>query len=98
MSGGPNRAWLRIARRELAGGLGGFWIYLACLARGAWAIAAAGSITASFGRGLEIQSHALLGGARELMITIGEFQAAVIELEAQCYTRVIRIQPRERGL
>lgn len=36
------RAWLRIARRELAGGLAGFWIYLACLALGAWAIAAAG--------------------------------------------------------
>ena len=40
-----SRAWLRIARRELAGGLGGFWIYLACLTLGAWAIAAAGSVT-----------------------------------------------------
>ena len=36
-----NRAWLRIARRELAGGLAGFWIYMACLTLGAWAIAAA---------------------------------------------------------
>ena len=56
------RAWLRIARRELAGGLAGFWIYLACLALGAWAIAAAGSITASYNAGLDQQSHALLGG------------------------------------
>ena len=58
----PTRAWLRIARRELAGGLGGFWIYLACLALGAWAIAAAGSITASFNAGLDQQSRELLGG------------------------------------
>ncbi len=58
----PTRAWLRIARRELAGGLGGFWIYLACLALGAWAIAAAGSITASFNAGLDEQSRQLLGG------------------------------------
>ena len=58
----PTRAWLRIARRELAGGLGGFWIFLACLALGAWAIAAAGSITASYKRGLDQQAHELLGG------------------------------------
>ena len=56
------RAWLLIARRELAGGLAGFWIYLACLALGAWAIAAAGSITASYNAGLDQQAHALLGG------------------------------------
>lgn len=56
------RAWLRIARRELASGLSGFWIYLACLALGAWAIAAAGSITASFNAGLDRQSRELLGG------------------------------------
>ncbi len=68
-----NRAWLRIARRELAGGLGGFWIYLACLALGAWAIAAAGSITASFSRGLEIQSRALLGG--DAAVSISQRQA-----------------------
>lgn len=63
MSGAnQTRAWLRIARRELAGGLGGFWIYLACLALGAWAIAAAGSITTSFNAGLGQQSRELLGG------------------------------------
>ena len=58
----PTRAWLRIARRELAGGIGGFWIFLACLALGAWAIAAAGSITSSYNAGLDRQSHELLGG------------------------------------
>ena len=42
--------------------MAGFWIYLACLALGAWAIAAAGSITASYNAGLDQQSRALLGG------------------------------------
>lgn len=63
------RAWLRIARRELAGGLGGFWIYLACLALGAWAIAAAGSVTESFGRGLSLESRMLLGGDAAISIS-----------------------------
>ncbi len=70
-----SRAWLRIARRELAGGLGGFWIYLACLALGAWAIAAAGSITTSFTRGLEIQSRTLLGGDAAVQISQREASA-----------------------
>ena len=65
----PTRAWLRIARRELAGGLGGFWIYLACLALGAWAIAAAGSITSSFNAGLDQQSRQLLGGDAAVTLT-----------------------------
>jgi putative ABC transport system permease protein len=72
-----NRAWLRIARRELAGGLGGFWIYLACLALGAWAIAAAGSVTASFTRGLEVQSRTLLGG--DAAVSISQRQATDAE-------------------
>jgi putative ABC transport system permease protein len=54
--------WLRIAMRELSGGLAGFWIYLACLALGAWAIASAGSITSALNAGLEQQSRQLLGG------------------------------------
>ena len=54
--------WLRIALRELSGGLAGFWIYLACLALGAWAIASAGSITSALNTGLEQQSRQLLGG------------------------------------
>lgn len=64
-----SRAWLRIARRELAGGVGGFWIYLACLALGAWAIAASGSVTAAFDAGLTAQSHRLLGGDAALNLS-----------------------------
>ncbi|MEO0981839.1 MAG: FtsX-like permease family protein [Pseudomonadota bacterium] len=63
----------RIAARELAGGLRGFWIYLACLALGAAAIAAAGSVTEVFTRGLDSQARTLLGG--DLMFTAAQRRA-----------------------
>ena len=52
----------RIAFRELAGGLSGFRIYLACIALGVFAIAAAGSVTEGFSRGLASEARTLLGG------------------------------------
>jgi putative ABC transport system permease protein len=61
--------WLRIAMRELSGGIAGFWIYLACLALGAWAIASAGSITDALQAGLTQQSRALLGGDAAIQIS-----------------------------
>lgn len=57
-----NRVSLRIAMRELAGGLSGFWVYLACIALGVFAIAAAGSVTEGFSNGLKAESKTLLGG------------------------------------
>lgn len=57
-----NRVSLRIAARELAGGLSGFWVYLACIALGVFAIAAAGSVTLGFSNGLKAESKTLLGG------------------------------------
>lgn len=63
------RPWQLIARRELKSGLAGFRIYLACLALGAWAIAAAGSITETFAQGLEVQARTLLGGDAQLSLT-----------------------------
>jgi putative ABC transport system permease protein len=66
--------WIRIARRELAGGVAGFWIYLACLALGAWAIASAGSITDALRAGLDRQSYALLGG--DAAITLAQREAS----------------------
>jgi len=68
------RPWLRIALRELSGGVAGFWIYLACLALGAWAIASAGSITDALQAGLSRQSHQLLGG--DAAITISQREAS----------------------
>ena len=53
---------LRIALRELRGGLNSFWVYISCIALGVAAIAAAGSVTQVFTRGLDAQARTLLGG------------------------------------
>jgi len=53
---------MRIALRELSGGLRGFLVYIACLSLGAFAIAATGSVTQSFNLGLAAKQRTLLGG------------------------------------
>ncbi|MEL7025944.1 MAG: FtsX-like permease family protein, partial [Pseudomonadota bacterium] len=60
---------LRIARRELRGGLRGFWVFLACLALGVAAIAAVGSVRFSIASGLEREGAAILGGDAEIGLT-----------------------------
>lgn len=52
----------RFAARELRGGVRGFRIFLACLALGVAAIAAAGSTAEAFRRGLASEAGAILGG------------------------------------
>jgi putative ABC transport system permease protein len=52
----------RFAARELRGGVRGFRIFLACLALGVAAIAAAGSTAEAFRRGLASQASEILGG------------------------------------
>lgn len=54
-------AW-RLARRELRSGVRGFRIFLACLALGVAAIAAAGSTAEAFRQGLASQAREILGG------------------------------------
>ncbi len=53
---------LLFARRELRSGVAGFRIFLACLALGVAALAAAGSTAEAFREGLASQSRAILGG------------------------------------
>ena len=53
---------LRFAARELRSGVRGFGIFLACLALGVAAIAAAGSTAEAFRRGLAGQASEILGG------------------------------------
>jgi putative ABC transport system permease protein len=60
---------LRIARRELRGGLAGFRVFLACLALGVAAIAAVGIVRASIQQGLSDQGTILLGGDAQLQFT-----------------------------
>lgn len=60
--GGDLRLALRLARRELRGGLKGFWIFLACLTLGVAAIAAVQSVSSSILDGLATDGRAILGG------------------------------------
>ncbi|GAA5077494.1 FtsX-like permease family protein [Roseibacterium beibuensis] len=57
---------LRIARRELRGGLKGFRIFLACLALGVAAIAAVGSVRTSIQQGLVSEGAVILGGDAQM--------------------------------
>ncbi|MBV0910869.1 ABC transporter permease [Anianabacter salinae] len=60
---------VRIALRELRGGLRGFRVFLACLALGVAAIAAVGSVRASIEQGLAREGAVLLGGDAEVELT-----------------------------
>jgi len=61
---------LRFAGRELRSGVKGFRIFLACLAVGVAAIAAAASTAEAFRQGLASQAREILGG--DLSVTIGQ--------------------------
>lgn len=59
----------RIARRELRGGLRGFWVFLICLALGVAAITAVGAVREGIARGLARDGAVLLGGDAEMSFT-----------------------------
>ena len=67
---------LRFAGRELRGGVRGFRIFLACLALGVAAIAAAGSTAEAFRRGLASQASEILGGDLALSVRQRGFNPA----------------------
>lgn len=77
---------LRFASRELRAGVKGFRIFLACLALGVAAIAAAGSTAEAFRRGLASQASEILGG--DLALTVEQRRFTPAERE------VIRAQGR----
>lgn len=60
---------LRLARRELRGGVRGFRIFLACLMLGVAAIAGVGSLAAGIRAALEADARQILGGDAELAFT-----------------------------
>lgn len=59
----------RIARRELRGGLRGFWVFLACLSLGVAAIAGVGMVRSAIEAGLQDQGATLLGGDAQVEFT-----------------------------
>ncbi|HMQ92941.1 MAG TPA: drug:proton antiporter [Amaricoccus sp.] len=60
---------LRLALRELRGGLAGFRIFLACLALGVAAIAAVGSVRMAIEEGLSREAASILGGDAQIEFT-----------------------------
>ena len=60
---------LRLALREMRGGLAGFRVFLACLALGVAAIAAVGSVRAAIEAGLDREAAGILGGDVEIEFT-----------------------------
>jgi putative ABC transport system permease protein len=60
---------VRLARRELRGSLRGFGVFLACLALGVAAIAAAASLERSLRQTMVEDAQALLGGDAELRLS-----------------------------
>jgi putative ABC transport system permease protein len=73
---------VRLARRELRGGLRGFWIFLACLALGVAAIATVRSVSSGILEGLRADGRAILGGdvsLRQIYTEITEEQRAFLE-------------------
>jgi putative ABC transport system permease protein len=80
MNGPGRRLAVRFAGRELRSGVRGFRIFLACLAVGVAALAAAGSTAAAFRHGLASQSRAILGG--DVSASVGERRFTAGELAA----------------
>ena len=63
------RVAVRIARREMRGGLRGFRVLLACLILGVAAIAAVGSVRGAIEAGLAREGASILGGDAEIGLT-----------------------------
>jgi putative ABC transport system permease protein len=72
---GNFRLALRLARRELRGGLKGFRVFVACLMLGVATIAAVGSLAAGVTTALVADARVLLGGDVELSFTHREATA-----------------------
>ncbi|MEO3427948.1 FtsX-like permease family protein [Pelagibius sp. CAU 1746] len=98
-SQGPWPLALRLARRELRGGLRGFRIFLACLTLGVAAIAGVGSVSESMLAGLQRDGRILLGGDMDLRLThvaAGPEQLAFLNGRA-AVSRVAEMRAMARG-
>lgn len=71
---------LRLARREMRGGLRGFGVFLSCLFLGVFAISAIGSFTESAKDGLLADASALLGGDLEVRIAHRQLPVDAVSL------------------
>ena len=92
---------LRLAARELRSGVRGFRIFLACLALGVAAIAAAGSTAEAFRHGLASQAREILGGDLYFSVENRDFtpdeRAAFERLGTTTYTAAARAMAQARS-
>jgi putative ABC transport system permease protein len=79
----PSLYALRLARRELRGGVRGLGVFLACLVLGVTAIAAIGTIAASVTAGIKADARDLLGGDVEARLAYRPADPAAREFLAQ---------------
>jgi putative ABC transport system permease protein len=63
---------LRIARRELRGGLRGFYVLIACIALGVMAVAGVSSVAAGLVNGLAREGRVILGGDLTFSLSLRE--------------------------
>lgn len=92
----------RLALRDLRGGLSGFRVFLACLALGVAAIAAAGSLNAGIEAGLRADARVLLGGDLEVSLRTRALteaeQATLADLGTLAVTQEMRSMVRRAAL
>jgi len=90
---------LRLARRELRGGLRGFRVFVACLILGVAAIAAVGSLNQAVMAGLAADGRQLLGGDVELRLQqrpADDTQLAYLAAEARRLSTVVQMRAMAR--
>jgi len=83
---------MRLAMREIKGGLNGFRVFLASLALGVAAVAAVGSVRAAIEEGLRADGRAILGGDAEITMTYRaatEDERAWMEANALAVSEVV---------
>jgi putative ABC transport system permease protein len=76
---GPTRGLaltLRLAARDLGGGLRGFYVFILCIALGVMAIAGVGSVAASLTDGIAREGRVILGGDVAFSLIPNEASAA----------------------
>ncbi len=76
-TGGGRASALRMALRELRGGLRGFYVFIACIAIGVAAIAGVGSLARAMSDGLAREGRVVLGG--DLSFSIVQRPATEVE-------------------
>ncbi|SDG10288.1 putative ABC transport system permease protein [Limimonas halophila] len=94
------RLALRLARRELRGGLRGFWIFLGCLLLGVAAIAGVGSLSQAMLTGIANDGRALLGGEvaiRTIHAPASETQRAWLDREAERLSQTAELRAMARA-